>query len=135
MCTCVCECYNQKCGLFQPLKYSGNSFLLYYISGNLVDWGNHSESTETVNLPIIDYFPKPYPAQLPMSIPRDLADRLLAFHGAPFAWFVGQFYKFLMRPSAHLEAYMREKEEKLGMSRPIVGYESVFVSNVTNNGI
>ena len=48
----------------------------------------------------------------------------MSFHGLPFAWFSGQFTVFLMRPSADLEQYIREKKEKLALGSvdgPIVG--------------
>ncbi len=48
----------------------------------------------------------------------------MSFHGLPFAWFVSQFLSFLMRPSADLEQYIREKKERLALGSvdgPIVG--------------
>lgn len=46
----------------------------------------------------------------------------MSFHGSPFAWFIAQFLKYLMRPSNDLKSYIAEKKEKLDMEPgPIVG--------------
>ena len=50
----------------------------------------------------------------------------MSFHGSPFAWFVAQFLKYLMRPSSDLAAYLRKKKDALGIGNvgkelPIVG--------------
>lgn len=49
----------------------------------------------------------------------------MSFHGLPFAWFVAQFLKYLMRPSTDLKAYLHDKKAALGISNeedvPLVG--------------
>ena len=51
-------------------------------------------------------------------------DRLLSFHGQPFAWFIAQFLKLLMQPSDELDTYIKEKKKVLGLTQdsgPLVG--------------
>ena len=53
-----------------------------------------------------------------------LFSRLMSFHGFPFAWFIAQFLKFLMRPSTALQSYIMDKRNALGIGEkdgPIVG--------------
>jgi hypothetical protein len=61
------------------------------------------------------------PSFLPMAVPADLVERLTAFHGYPFVWFVGQFLQYLMRPSQQLGEYLEERRKFLNISHPIVG--------------
>ena len=61
------------------------------------------------------------PSFLPMAVPVDLVERLTAFHGYPFVWFVGQFLQYLMRPSQQLGEYLEERRKFLNISHPIVG--------------
>lgn len=79
---------------------------------------------QSVYLPPIDSL-SPRPKQLPMAIPNDLANRLMSFHGLPFVWFIAQFLKYLMSPSAELKDYLNKKTLALGLEnidqQPMVG--------------
>ena len=50
--------------------------------------------------------------------------RIMTFHGLPFAWFVAQFLKYLMRPSPQLKDYLATHGQTIGLNMtagPIVG--------------
>lgn len=83
-------------------------------------WSQRSQESQVVRLSTIDNIGY-RPPQLPMAVPRDLADSLLSFHGHPFVWFVGQILKYLMRPNKELESYIDERRKALGFRHPIVG--------------
>lgn len=77
-------------------------------------------NTQVVSLPIIDSL-SPRPEFLPLSIPEDLAPRIMRIHGDPIVWWIGQFLKYLLRPQPNTKQMLRDYEEKLGFKRPIVG--------------
>ncbi|XP_077299866.1 alpha-(1,6)-fucosyltransferase 8 [Arctopsyche grandis] len=76
--------------------------------------------TQVITLPIIDAL-SPRPAFLPLTIPSDIAPRLQKLHGAPSAWWAGQFLKYLLRPQPATRAFLENSARKLGFKRPIVG--------------
>lgn len=77
--------------------------------------------TQVITLPIIDAL-SPRPAFLPLTIPSDISPRLQKLHGAPSAWWAGQFLKYLLRPQPTTRAFLENSAKKLGFKRPIVGY-------------
>lgn len=77
-------------------------------------------NTQVVQLPIVDSI-APRPPYLPLSIPKDLAPRISRLHGNPFVWWVGQFFKFLLRPQLSTKTMLDSAAEKLGFKKPIVG--------------
>lgn len=85
-----------------------------------VQWSKDAESAKIVQIPSIDNIGYRAP-QLPMAVPRDLADSLMSFHGYPFVWFVGQFLKYLMQPNKEVEDFISERRKSLGFKHPIVG--------------
>lgn len=91
-----------------------------YTGSSPVTWSQRTQETQVVRLSTIDNIGY-RPPQLPMAVPRDLADTLLSFHGHPFVWFVGQILKYLMRPNKELESYIDERRKALGFKHPIVG--------------
>ena len=58
---------------------------------------------------------------LPQSIPEDLAPRLMRFHGHPFVWWVGQFLKYMLRPSDEFRADLEDTKRRMDFINPIVG--------------
>lgn len=76
--------------------------------------------TQVLVLPIIDAV-SPKPPFLPLSIPEDLAPRLIRLHGNPIVWWVGQFLKYLLKPQEKTAALMQNAITNLGFKRPIVG--------------
>lgn len=79
-----------------------------------------SPATLVVNVPIIDSL-QPRPSYLPLAIPADIAPRLKRLHGDPIVWWVGQFFKFLLRPQHNTQEMLNQGLEKLGWKKPIVG--------------
>lgn len=73
-----------------------------------------------INLPIIDSL-SPKPPFLPLSVPEDLAPRLIRLHGNPFVWWVGQILKYLLRPHENTANMLQDTMTKMGFKRPIVG--------------
>ena len=78
------------------------------------------ENIQVVELPIVDGM-HPRPDYMPQAIPADLAPRLLRLHGHPFAWWVGQFLKYLLRPQPQLQETLAATEKRLHFKNPIVG--------------
>jgi len=92
--------------------------LIYiYISSNIAD----TNKIRVVELPIIDGI-NPQPPYMPQAIPQDLAARLIRISDQPFAWWVGQFLKYLLRPQPALAVELEEMKERLAFQSPIVGY-------------
>ncbi|XP_075232780.1 alpha-(1,6)-fucosyltransferase 8 isoform X2 [Lycorma delicatula] len=77
-------------------------------------------NTQVVQLPIVDSI-APRPPYLPLSIPKDLAPRISRLHGNPFVWWVGQFFKYLLRPQPATKTMLDTAAEKLNFKKPIVG--------------
>ena len=84
-------------------------------------WSSQSEQALEVKVPIVEML-SPRPPQMPMAFPKDLSEKLLAFHGNPFVWWAGQIFKYILRPNKELTEYIYSKREQLGFKRPIVGY-------------
>lgn len=63
----------------------------------------------------------PRPKFLPLSVPADLAPRLKRIHGDPFVWWVGQFLKYLLRPTPKTKEFLDNSIAKLNFQKPIVG--------------
>ncbi|GFU32721.1 alpha-(1,6)-fucosyltransferase [Nephila pilipes] len=79
-----------------------------------------TESTQVIDLPIIDNV-RPRPPYLPLSIPKDLSDRIIRLHGNPVVWWIAQFVKYLLRPQENMKAILEKVEEKLDFKHPVVG--------------
>jgi len=84
-------------------------------------WSSNTEHALEVKVPIVEML-SPRPPQMPMAFPRDLAEKLLTFHGYPFVWWVGQVFKYLLRPNKELTNYINLKRNEIGFKQPIVGY-------------
>ncbi|XP_062585008.1 alpha-(1,6)-fucosyltransferase-like [Saccostrea cucullata] len=78
------------------------------------------ENVQVIEMPIIDSL-HPRPDYLPLSFPKDLADRLIRVHGDPTVWWIGQFVKYLTRPQPHLKQELRRAKQELNFVGPIVG--------------
>ena len=85
-----------------------------------VEWGFDHEKHQVVHLPIIDLL-TPRPKQMPLSVPEDLYDSILLFHGSPFVWWIGQFCKYIFKFQPSLENEIINKKRDLGFGKPIVG--------------
>ncbi|GFT42609.1 alpha-(1,6)-fucosyltransferase [Trichonephila clavipes] len=79
-----------------------------------------TENTPVIDLPIIDNV-RPRPPYLPLSIPKDLSDRIIRLHGNPVVWWIAQFVKYLLRPQENMKAILEKVEEKLDFKHPVVG--------------
>lgn len=76
--------------------------------------------TQVLTVPIIDSL-NPRPPYLPLAIPADLAPRLTKLHGDPIVWWIGQFLKYLLKPTGETRQMLENGIEKLGFKKPIVG--------------
>lgn len=76
--------------------------------------------TQVLTVPIIDSL-NPRPPYLPLAIPADLAPRLTKLHGDPIVWWIGQFLKYLLKPTGETRQMLENGMEKLGFRKPIVG--------------
>lgn len=83
------------------------------------NWPGTAE-TQVLTLPIIDSL-SPRPPFLPLTIPEDLAPRLIRLHGDPIVWWVGQILKYLLRPQSATSQLLQEAITNMGFKRPIVG--------------
>ncbi|XP_058450706.1 alpha-(1,6)-fucosyltransferase [Malaya genurostris] len=82
-------------------------------------WPGTSE-TQVLTVPIIDSL-NPRPPYLPLAIPADLAPRMIKLHGDPIVWWIGQFLKYLLKPTGETRQMLENGIEKLGFRKPIVG--------------
>ena len=55
------------------------------------------------------------------TIPEDLAARLKRFHGRPYIWWLGQFVKYMTRPTDEFRADLQNTTQRIGFTNPIVG--------------
>lgn len=84
-------------------------------------WSAHSAHALEVKVPIVEML-YPRPPHMPMAFPKDLSEKLLAFHEAPYVWWAGQIFKYILRPNEELVKYINLTRNKIGFQRPIVGY-------------
>ena len=99
---------------FQPVSSS----CTYYRRAE--EWNNNHESALVVHLPIVDaMFPRP--KTMPLSVPRDLYDQIISFHGHPFVWWISQFTKYMIRLNPNLREEVEKKKQLLHFRSPIVG--------------
>lgn len=80
-----------------------------------------NSNVQVISLPIVDSL-SPRPPYLPLTIPKDLAPKIIRIHGDPIVWWIGQFLKYLLRPQLNTSKMLDEYKEKLGFKNPIVGY-------------
>ena len=85
----------------------------------ITSWPGKQDS-RIVEIPFIDRM-KPHPDFLPPSIPEDLAPRLVRLHGNPIVWWIGQFFKYLLRPQEDTLKLYKEAEKERDLSKPMVG--------------
>ncbi|KAK3094131.1 hypothetical protein FSP39_024491 [Pinctada imbricata] len=87
-----------------------------------VHWGapDRIKDVQVVEMPIIDSL-HPRPDYLPLSIPKDISERLIRVNGDPSSWWIGQFVQYLTRPQPHLQKDLDRAQKKLGFSNPCVG--------------
>ncbi|VBB31464.1 unnamed protein product, partial [Acanthocheilonema viteae] len=87
------------------------------------DWGisKHYWDKRIVKLSIIDSLLHPIP-YLPLAIPRSYSDELLKLHSSAPAFFISQFIRYLMRPSAVFAKEIDRAVKKVPFNKgPIVG--------------
>lgn len=60
---------------------------------------------------------------MPPTIPQDLSERLIRLHGHPGVWWMGQLFKYLLRPNDVLEGILKEKESIMDFKNPIAGIQ------------
>lgn len=78
------------------------------------------KDVQVIDLPIVDSL-YPRPPYMPLTIPEDLAPRLIRLHGSPIVWWIGQFLKYTLRPQQLLAQDIESVKQKLGYKYPIVG--------------
>ncbi|XP_042859469.1 alpha-(1,6)-fucosyltransferase-like, partial [Penaeus japonicus] len=100
--------------LFRPLSETCTS----YNRSEMVIWPGKNDSL-LVAFPAWDN-PQPRPGYIPRSIPKDISERLMRLHGDPFAWWLGQFFKYTMRKNEAFEEYVANLTQEIGYKSPIV---------------
>ncbi|XP_042873706.1 alpha-(1,6)-fucosyltransferase-like [Penaeus japonicus] len=75
-----------------------------------------------VEFPSNDY-PQPVPSFLPRSVPKDISDRLARLHGDPFAWWVGQIFKYALKMNSEFSEFIRKLTLEIGFESPIAGIQ------------
>ncbi|CAG5127739.1 unnamed protein product, partial [Candidula unifasciata] len=63
---------------------------------------DYQEMSQVEMLPFIDELDEESREHVPLSVPKDLADKLATFHGNPAAWWVGQVASYLFQPTSLL---------------------------------
>lgn len=119
------ETYREKyTTFFKPLSTSCNTPHQNYMSIPVMVATTKSEHVfsekRVVKLGAIDIakFERGY---FPPAFPRDIADRLMRFHGNPMVWWIGQLTKYLTRPNANMTEYFEKEQSLLRFKHPIVG--------------
>ncbi|XP_042891882.1 alpha-(1,6)-fucosyltransferase-like [Penaeus japonicus] len=92
-----------------------------YNHSQMVLWPGKDESS-VVLFPAMDR-PRPRPSYFPKSVPKDISERLVRLHGDPFAWWIGQFFKYSMRMSKEFQEYIENLAQKIGYESPVVGLQ------------
>ena len=105
--------------IFKPLSDSCVIDLNDKKSNIIASWPGRPDS-RIVEIPF-HHLMKPPPDYLPPSIPEDLADRLIRMHGNPIVWWIGQFFKYLLRPNEETFKLYTEAEKERDPSKPLVG--------------
>uniref|UniRef100_A0A0R3S004 GT23 domain-containing protein n=1 Tax=Elaeophora elaphi TaxID=1147741 RepID=A0A0R3S004_9BILA len=106
----ITKCLFSK--IFKPNEYSE-------------DWGigKHYENKRILKLPIIDSLAD-RPPYLPLVIPQSYSDELLKLHSNAPAFFISQFIRYLMRPSAVMAKKIDQAVKKVPFDKgPIVGLQ------------
>ncbi|CAG9534379.1 unnamed protein product [Cercopithifilaria johnstoni] len=89
------------------------------------DWGidKHYWNKRIVKLPIIDSLSH-RPPYLPLAIPQSHSDELLKLHSNSPAFFISQFIRYLMRPSAIFAKEIYRASKKVPFNKgPVVGWQ------------
>ncbi|OQR75134.1 hypothetical protein BIW11_00821 [Tropilaelaps mercedesae] len=73
-----------------------------------------------IELPVIDSI-NPKPIQLPLALPKGLAQRVKQLHGNPALWWISQLVSFLQRPQKKIKNFLEQVENSTGLKRPYVG--------------
>ncbi|XP_042873684.1 alpha-(1,6)-fucosyltransferase-like isoform X2 [Penaeus japonicus] len=102
---------------FLPLSDTCTTFN----KSHMVSWPGKNDSL-VVAFPGRDR-PNPRPSYLPKSIPKDISERLMRLHGDPFAWWMGQFFKYAMRMNKDFQKYTDDLAREMGYESPIVGVQ------------
>nr|XP_027219387.1 alpha-(1,6)-fucosyltransferase-like [Penaeus vannamei] len=102
---------------FLPLSDTCTS----YDKSQMVPWPGKKDSL-VVRFPSMDR-PNPRPNYFPKSIPKDISERLVRLHGDPFAWWMGQFFKYAMRTNKDFQDYIDNQAREMGYESPIVGLQ------------
>jgi len=92
----------------------------HYVQGQ--EWSKDHASHQVVHLPIVDSM-YPRPKQMPLSVPRDLYEQIVSFHGHPFVWWISQFTKYIFKFQPPLDSEIKEKKRLLKFKSPIVGVQ------------
>ena len=80
------------------------------------------EDIQVVEIPIVGYLPHDIkPDFLPLAIPGDISESLMAVNGFPAVWWVGQIMAFILRPRPAVKEFIVNKTAALGFTHPIVG--------------
>lgn len=61
------------------------------------------------------------PRFIPVVLPEDLARRINVLHGDPAVWWIGQFFKYLLRPQSWTSETFDAYADRVRFQKPIVG--------------
>ncbi|KAF5294267.1 hypothetical protein FQR65_LT10853 [Abscondita terminalis] len=84
----------------------------------IVKWPGTNTSS-IIEIPTNTYI-KPRPKFMPLAVPEDLAYRLIAVHGNPSAWWIGQILKLFWKPQNSTLSYIEKKMSELKIENPYV---------------
>uniref|UniRef100_A0A2S2Q3C9 Alpha-(1,6)-fucosyltransferase n=1 Tax=Sipha flava TaxID=143950 RepID=A0A2S2Q3C9_9HEMI len=65
--------------------------------------------------------PRLRPRFIPVVLPEDLARRINVLHGDPAVWWIGQFFKYLLRPQPATSDAFDAYAKRVRFQKPIVG--------------
>ena len=89
-------------------------------SGPRSPWRSASDSSQIIDLPIIDSM-RPRPDYLPLTVPEQIAHQLEQLHSNPIAWFLGQLTRYVMRLSEDMELFINDAKYRTNFRTPVIG--------------
>nr|CAH8847813.1 unnamed protein product [Trichobilharzia regenti] len=80
-----------------------------------------NDKTDIIECPLKAYIPSDKD-WIPNVLPKDVAEKLIYLHEAPYAWFAGQLTAYVLRPNLHLSQLINESLSEFRRSdHPVVG--------------
>nr|XP_027211635.1 alpha-(1,6)-fucosyltransferase-like [Penaeus vannamei] len=108
-------------GLAMDAYYLPLSETCVHANGTAARWPGKAGSL-IVQFPNGDNITPRHP-YFPKSVPKDIGRRLVNANADPFAWWMGQFFRYAMRTASGFRDHVEKLRARLGFESPIVGVQ------------